>query len=71
MRVMVLGGGGREHALATRLSQSPQISELICAPGNGGTAGIARNVPVNPEDVAAVVKLTAGEPRYVCPPLRT
>jgi phosphoribosylamine--glycine ligase len=61
MRVMVLGGGGREHALATRLAQSPLISELICAPGNGGTARIARNVPVNAEDVAAVVQLARAE----------
>jgi phosphoribosylamine--glycine ligase len=61
MRVMVLGGGGREHALAMRLSQSPLITELICAPGNGGTAGSARNVPVNAEDIAAVVKLARAE----------
>jgi phosphoribosylamine---glycine ligase len=61
MRVMVLGGGGREHALALRLSKSPQISDLICAPGNGGTAAIARNIPVNAEDVAAVVELARAE----------
>lgn len=61
MRVMILGGGGREHALALRLSASPQVSDLICAPGNGGTAAIARNISVNVEDVAAVVKLARAE----------
>ena len=61
MRVMILGSGGREHALALRLKASAQVSELICAPGNGGTAAIARNLPVNVEDVAAVVKLAQEE----------
>ena len=61
MRVMVLGGGGREHALALRLSASPLVTELLCAPGNGGTAAIARNVPVNAEDVDAVVSLARAE----------
>jgi phosphoribosylamine--glycine ligase len=61
MRVMILGGGGREHALALRLSASAQVTELLCAPGNGGTAAIARNVSVNPEDVAAVVALARAE----------
>ena len=61
MRVMVVGSGGREHALAARLRASPQVSELICAPGNGGTARIARNVPVNVEDVSAIVALARAE----------
>src|SRR4051812_37945918 len=61
MRVMVVGSGGREHALALRLRASPQVSELLCAPGNGGTAGIARNVAVNVDDVAAVVALATAE----------
>jgi phosphoribosylamine--glycine ligase len=61
MRVMVLGSGGREHALAARLRASAQVSDLICAPGNGGTARIARNLPVNPEDVDAVVALARAE----------
>jgi phosphoribosylamine--glycine ligase len=44
-RVLVVGGGGREHALARRLAMSPSVSEVIVAPGNPGTALIARNVP--------------------------
>lgn len=61
MRVMVVGSGGREHALAARLRASPQVSDLICAPGNGGTARIARNLPVNVEDVNAIVQLARTE----------
>jgi phosphoribosylamine---glycine ligase len=60
MRVMVVGSGGREHALAARIARSPLTEAVFCAPGNGGTASIARNLPVDPEDVAAVVKLAVG-----------
>jgi phosphoribosylamine--glycine ligase len=61
MRVMVLGSGGREHALAVRLRASPGVSEVLCAPGNGGTARVARNLPVNLEDPAQVVELARAE----------
>jgi phosphoribosylamine--glycine ligase len=54
---MVIGSGAREHAFAQRLARSPQVSAVICAPGNGGTAEIAENVAVDPEDVQAVVAL--------------
>ena len=54
MKVLIVGSGGREHALAWRLRQSPHLSQLWVAGGNAGTAGIATNLPVNPEDVAAV-----------------
>ncbi|HKU40316.1 MAG TPA: phosphoribosylamine--glycine ligase [Polyangiales bacterium] len=57
MRVMVVGSGGREHALAARIARSPLTQALFCAPGNAGTAGIAQNLPVDAEDVAAVVEL--------------
>lgn len=46
MRVLVIGSGGREHALAWKLAQSPHVDEVLVAPGNGGTAEIATNVPV-------------------------
>ena len=45
MNVLVLGSGGREHAITWALAKSPQVEELFVAPGNGGTAGIARNIP--------------------------
>ncbi|HEY6000800.1 MAG TPA: phosphoribosylamine--glycine ligase [bacterium] len=57
MKVLVVGSGGREHALAWKLRQSPRVSELICAPGNGGMAGIATCVPVPAEDVRGLLAL--------------
>src|SRR6516164_1342702 len=57
MRVLVLGSGGREHALAWKLTQSPKLTALICAPGNPGTAALAENRPVAAERPEAVVAL--------------
>jgi phosphoribosylamine--glycine ligase len=51
MRVLVIGGGGREHALCWKLRQSPQLSELFCAPGNPGIAEVADLVPMEVENV--------------------
>ena len=56
MNILVLGGGGREHAIAWALAKSPRTDSLYVAPGNGGTDGIAQNVPdLNPEDGQAVL----------------
>ena len=57
MRVLLLGSGGREHALAWRLSSSPLLTELWCAPGNPGTAQLCPSVAVRVDDPAAVVTL--------------
>jgi phosphoribosylamine--glycine ligase len=46
MKVLVVGGGGREHALAWKISQSPLVTKLFCAPGNPGTATLAENLPI-------------------------
>lgn len=55
MRILIIGSGGREHALAWKLKQSPAVTELFVAPGNGGTAGIAVNVPIKDSDIPALV----------------
>ena len=51
MKVLVIGKGGREHAIAWKLSQSSRISQLLCAPGNAGTSKIASNVPISETDI--------------------
>ena len=51
MRVLVVGSGAREHALAWKIAQSPQVDALYCAPGNAGTAGVAENVAISASDV--------------------
>jgi phosphoribosylamine--glycine ligase len=56
MRVLILGSGGREHALAWAVAYSPLLSKLYIAPGNPGTAELGENVPIRAADVAAVVK---------------
>ncbi len=50
MRVLIIGSGAREHALAWAISRSPHLSALYCAPGNGGTAALAQNIPLRVMD---------------------
>jgi phosphoribosylamine--glycine ligase len=61
MKVLIFGSGGREHALAWAVKRSPRVTEVVCAPGNGGIAQIARCVPVDLKDVAAMVRLAEAE----------
>jgi phosphoribosylamine--glycine ligase len=61
MKVLVIGGGGREHALVWALRKSSQITELLCAPGNGGIAQIARCIPVDPGNLHEMVNIVAIE----------
>jgi phosphoribosylamine--glycine ligase len=56
MKILVIGGGGREHALAWKLKQSPEVDQMLCAPGNAGTAAIGENVPIKPNDLHALVR---------------
>ena len=51
MRVLVIGGGGREHALVWKISQSQKVTDIYCAPGNAGTAEIAKNVSIPADQV--------------------
>ena len=60
MRVLVVGSGAREHALAWRLKQSPNVTGIWVTPGNGGTARIATNLEVAAEDVGGVVDIARG-----------
>ncbi len=59
MKVLVVGGGGREHAICWKLSQSPKVTELYCAPGNGGIAQVATCVPIKATDIDAMVAWAA------------
>jgi phosphoribosylamine--glycine ligase len=61
MKVLILGSGGREHALAWAVKRSPRVTEVVCAPGNGGMAQMARCVPLNLKDVDAMVRLAENE----------
>ena len=51
MNILVVGSGGREHAICWKLAQSPKVTELFCAPGNAGIAQVAKCVTVKATDV--------------------
>ncbi len=61
MKVLVVGGGGREHALCWKLRHSPSVSTVVCAPGNPGIARVARCEPVGAEDLDGLVALAVRE----------
>jgi phosphoribosylamine--glycine ligase len=61
MKVLILGSGGREHALAWAVKRSERVTEVVCAPGNGGIAQIARCVPVDLKDLDAMVSVALAE----------
>ncbi len=54
MKILIIGSGGREHAIAWKIAQSPRCAALFVAPGNAGTARSGKNVPINAEDVPAL-----------------
>ena len=56
MKVLIVGGGGREHAICWKLAQSPKVTELFCAPGNGGIGQIAQCVDIKATDVEGMVR---------------
>lgn len=61
MRILIVGGGGREHALAWAVSQSPHTSEVFIAPGNAGTSMVGINVPIAASDVDALLTFATNE----------
>ena len=61
MKILVIGSGGREHAMLWKLSQSPRVTSLVCAPGNAGTASIATNHPVAATDLSGLAVLAKAE----------
>ncbi len=61
MKILIVGSGGREHALAWRLKQSPRVTQLMVAPGNPGIADLAECVPVAGDDVEGLVELARAE----------
>src|SRR4051794_15311559 len=56
MKILVIGKGGREHALVWKLAQSPRAERVYCAPGNAGTALEGVNVPIEPTDFDALLR---------------
>ena len=56
MKILIVGSGGREHALAWKLAQSPVAERIFCAPGNAGTATIAENAAIKPTDFPALIQ---------------
>src|SRR5258707_7380090 len=61
MKVLVIGGGGREHAIVWALQKSSQVTEVLCAPGNGGIAALARCIPCDPGNLHELVNIVAIE----------
>ena len=61
MKVLILGSGGREHALAWAVKRSERVTEVVCAPGNGGIAQVARCVPVDLKNLDEMVRLVEAE----------
>jgi phosphoribosylamine--glycine ligase len=61
MKILVVGSGGREHALAWKIAQSPLVSDLACAPGNPGMAALGRTIPLAADDVTGIAGLAVRE----------
>ncbi len=59
MKILLVGSGGREHALAWKISQSPRVEKLYCAPGNPGTMSLGENVPVSDSDLPKLANFAA------------
>jgi phosphoribosylamine--glycine ligase len=61
MKILIVGSGGREHALAWKIAKSPRVPRVFCAPGNGGTRLVAENVSLADDDIPALAEFAARE----------
>jgi phosphoribosylamine--glycine ligase len=61
MKILIIGSGGREHALAWKLRQSPRVEKIFCAPGNAGTAEVGENVAIGADRIADLVEFARRE----------
>ena len=61
MKVLVIGGGGREHTLVWKIAQSPKVKKIYCAPGNAGIAELATCLPINSGDINKLVEFAKKE----------
>ena len=61
IKILVVGGGGREHTLVWKLAQSPKVKEIYAAPGNAGTARIAQNLDIKPGDIETLARTASAE----------
>jgi phosphoribosylamine--glycine ligase/phosphoribosylaminoimidazole synthetase len=62
MNILIVGSGGREHAIGWKINQSPKVTQLYFAPGNAGTMLIGTNVSIQPEDIPSIVQFTKEQP---------
>ena len=61
MKVLVIGSGAREHTIVWKISQSPLLSKLYIAPGNGGTGSLGQNIPLRDNDIEGIVDFAKKE----------
>ena len=66
MNILLVGSGGREHALAWKISQSPKVDKLFIAPGNAGTSTVGINVPMSATDFPAIREFVLAIHRSIC-----
>ena len=56
MKVLIVGSGGREHALAWKINQSKKVNKIYCAPGNGGTASFCENIDIGYSEIGRLTE---------------
>ncbi len=61
MKILVIGGGGREHTLVWKIAQSPRVSKIFCAPGNAGIGRLAECLPIKADDIPALIRFAQAE----------